>query len=279
VEPSVLRQRAETLRALHNRKKLLVLPNVWDAISARLVERAGFPAVATGSSAVAAVLGYPDGQHISRDEMLFMVTRIVRAVQVPVTADLESGYGNVSETVRLAIEAGAAGCNIEDSDTTGGRGLVERAAQVDVIRGAREAASTAGVPLVINARTDVFLRGGGVPEQQLSESIERANAYLQAGADCAFVIGVRDAATIAALARGIEGPLNVIAGASTPTLPELERLGVARASFGSGPHCCALTAFQKLLQSIQEDASCGVLASNQVTYDEVNDLLRRQRRP
>src|SRR5439155_18409522 len=169
--------------------ELLVLPNAWDAASARVFAACGFPAIATGSAAVAEAHGYPDGERIPRRLMLAAVERIARAVDVPVTADLEAGYGDPVGTARAAWEAGAVGMNFEDAL----RPAAEHAADVRAIKQA--------VPeLVLNARTDVFLRGSKDPE----EAIERANAYLEAGADCAYVIGVSDLEVIERLSRGID---------------------------------------------------------------------------
>ena len=196
---------------------MLVLPNAWDVASARLFADCGFPAIATASWAIAAAHGYPDGERIPRAEMIAAVAQIADSVDVPVSADLEAGYGDPIGTARLAWEAGAVGMNFEDAM----RPVEEHVADVRAIKHA--------VPeLVLNARTDVFLRGSKDPE----EAIDRANAYLAAGADCAYVIGVDDLEIIARLAREIDGPLNVIVDVESPPLTELERLGVRRVTFG-----------------------------------------------
>ena len=196
---------------------MLVLPNAWDVASARLFVDCGFPAVATASWAIAAAHGYPDGERIPRAEMIAAVAQIADAVDVPVSADLEAGYGDPVGTARLAWDAGAVGMNFEDAM----RPVEEHAADIRAIKHA--------VPeLVLNARTDVFLRGRKDPV----EATERANAYRAAGADCAYVIGVDDLEIIARLAREIDGPLNVIVDVESPPLAELERLGVRRVTFG-----------------------------------------------
>ena len=217
------REKAELLRALHRGPDVLVLPNAWDVASARAF--AGIPgcrAIATTSGGVAAAHGYPDGERIPAQEMLAAVERIARAVEVPVTADLEAGYGDAAAAARAAIEAGAVGMNLED-----GAGPVPE--HVARIAAARAAADEAGVPLVLNARVDVYLRG----THELGDAVERANAYLAAGADCAFVIGVSDRVTIARLLADVAGPLNVLARAETPPVAELARLGVRRVSVGT----------------------------------------------
>ncbi len=185
-----------------------MLPNAWDVITARLIESAGFAAIATSSAGVAWALGYADGERISRGEMLAVVRRIASGASVPVTADMEAGYGPTpeaaAETARGVIAAGAVGLNLEDG-TNDGR-LVDVALQQDRIRAMREAGAAAGVPLVINARTDAFEVKDWSPSERLTAAVRRANAYHAAGADCLFVPHVSDAATIGRLAREIEGP-------------------------------------------------------------------------
>src|SRR5947209_13221854 len=224
-------EKAEALRALHKGPRLLVLANVWDCASARIVANAGFPALATSSAAVAYVYGYPDGQRISRAEMIGMVGRIAHSVDLPVSADVEAGYGEsvdaAAETAGAVLEAGAVGINLEDTANDGR--LLPIEAQVERIRAARAAAK----PLVINARTDVFGVKDIAAADQMREAVRRANAYLAAGADCAFVPWVIDPERIATLVRDIKGPLNILATPKAPPLAELERLGVRRASVGS----------------------------------------------
>src|SRR5256885_3662606 len=229
--PALL-EKAKALRALHQGPRLLVLANVWDCASARIVAKAGFPALATSSAAVAAVYGHPDGQRISRDEMIEMVGRIARSVPLPVSADVEAGYGDTTDaaaqTARAVLAAGAVGINLEDAGSDGR--LFPLEAQVARIRAARSAAG----PLVINARTDVFGVEDVPAPERMPEAIRRANAYLAAGADCAFVPWVVDPERIAALVREIRGPLNVLISPKSPPIGELERLGVRPASVGSG---------------------------------------------
>lgn len=247
-----LRSLAELLRALHRAPPILVLPNVWDAASAAVVARIeGCRAIATTSAGVAEAHGYEDGERIPRDEMLAVVARIVSAVDLPVTADLEAGYGDTAATAEGAIEAGAVGLNLED-----GMGPVEE--HVERIRAVRATGERLGVPLVINARTDVFLRGSPDP----GEAVRRANAYLEAGADCAFVIGVEARDTIGRLAREIAGPLNVLARRGTPPIAELERLGVARVSVGSGLFRATLAQTERIARELLDDGTCGALATS-----------------
>ena len=245
----LLRERAALLLRLHDRSRILILPNCWDVASARMIASLGFPAIATGSAGVAAVLGYADGERIPRGEMLEMVARIVRAVKVPVTADLEAGYGDPGGTVEAALEAGAVGMNFEDGIASGG--LTAPAEQVKRIAAARAAAERHGVHFVINARTDVFLQRIGEERDRLAHALDRAKAYLAAGADCIFVPGVSDPATIGKLAAGIAGPLNVLGVAASPPIPALAALGVARVSVGAGPMRAALTAGQRAAEEMR----------------------------
>jgi 2-methylisocitrate lyase-like PEP mutase family enzyme len=228
--------RAEQLRSLHRAPPLLVLPNAWDVASARaFAALPGCRALATSSAAVARSLGWEDGEQIPVGEMLRVVERIAAAVPVPVTADLEAGYGDPPRTAAAALVAGAAGMNLEDSH--GERELVALADQVALIRATRVAAPE----LVLNARVDVFIMGKGGVE----EAIERGNAYLDAGADCVYPIVVPLDA-IGALAAGIHGPVNVLVNPESPPLAELERLGVTRVTFGSGLARIALAEASRL---------------------------------
>ncbi|HKV57434.1 MAG TPA: isocitrate lyase/phosphoenolpyruvate mutase family protein, partial [Ktedonobacteraceae bacterium] len=188
------KEKANQFRQLHSGPGMLVLPNAWDAASARILERAGFQAIATTSSGVAASLGYPDGQHISRDMLLGVVASITRVVSCPVSIDLEAGFGDsieeVVKTVKAIIKTGAVGINIEDTTKQGQPSLVDRTYQIELLKAIQGAAASMDVPLVINARTDIYLLPGDDVGHRFEQAVERANAYLQAGADCAFPIGV-----------------------------------------------------------------------------------------
>src|SRR5881296_74927 len=259
------REQAEAFRRLHREGGILVLPNAWDVITARLIESAGFAAIATSSAGVAWALGYADGERISRGEMLAVVRRIASSASVPVTADMEAGYGTTpeaaAETARGVIAAGAVGLNLEDR-TNDGR-LADVGLQQDRIRAMREAGAAAGVPLVINARTDAFEVKDWSPTERLTAAVRRANAYRAAGADCLFVPHVSDATTIGRLAREIDGPLNIIAGPPAPPIPELERLGVRRASLGPRVVQAALGLVRRAATELRERG----------TYDAMIDLI------
>jgi 2-methylisocitrate lyase-like PEP mutase family enzyme len=271
------RAAAKRFLELHTSGRLLVLPNAWDAGSARIFEHAGFQALGTTSAGVALSLGYPDGERVSRAEMLEAVRRIASAVAIPVTADLEAGYGpavsDAVETARGAIAAGAVGMNFEDS--TSDDRLVDAAAQVERIRAIRKVAEAERIALVLNARTDVFLLQIGEPAGRFDEAVRRANAYREAGADCLFVPGVTDAETIGRLVRAIKGPLNVLAGRGTPPTAELERLGVARVSIGGGPMRAALTLTHRVAQELRERGTYTSFTENALPLRDFNRLFDR----
>jgi 2-methylisocitrate lyase-like PEP mutase family enzyme len=241
-------------RARHLSGEPLVLPNAWDAASARLIEKAGAEAIATTSAGVAWSLGVPDGNLLPPDDAAAAVARIVRVVDVPVTADIEAGLGDVGGTVRKVLDAGAVGINIED----GAQAHPERVAEARAV----------SADLFINARIDTFLISvGGV-----DETVTRALSYLDAGADGIFVPGVVDAAVIGELVARIPAPLNILAGPGAPAVAELAKLGVRRVSVGSS--------FPAAAYALVMDAAAEVLRSGtydrlrtEVTYDDLNGVF------
>ena len=257
--PAGYAERAALFRKLHEQRPL-VLPPVWDAPSAALAQSVGATAVATTSAALAWAHGVTDGQRLSREQMVQAVRAIVQAVHLPVSADIESGYGagspaDVAETVRAVILAGAVGINLEDSPGQGGQPLpsvplFSAEAQAERIRAAREAAQSLGAELFINARTDVFQAQVGPAGSRLDEAVRRAGLYLNAGADGVFVPGVSDEAVIAALALQIGGPVNIMAGPASPDIQTLGRLGVARVSLGPALALAALGAMKTALLEV-----------------------------
>jgi 2-methylisocitrate lyase-like PEP mutase family enzyme len=263
---------------LHQGPTILVLPNAWDVASALIFEEAGFPAIGTSSAGAAFSLGYPDGQRIPREEMLGVVRRIAGAVDVPVTADVEAGFGStpeeVAETARAVIDAGAVGMNLEDGAEDKPDFLENLNKQKEIIRAVLETAKSADVPFVLNARTDIFLYGIGPAETRLHRAIERLNAYCAAGAQSLFVPGVKDKETIAQLARGIAGPLNILATAGTPPVAELQELGVARVSVGSGPMRATLGFLGRLARELREDGVFKMMTDGALPYADANRLMR-----
>jgi 2-methylisocitrate lyase-like PEP mutase family enzyme len=233
-----LADRCELLRSLHRPGEPLLLPNAWDVATARAVVAAGFPVVATTSGGVAATLGYEDHEGAPGDEMLAAAARIASSVDVPVTVDAEAGYGmRPAELVAALRDVGAAGCNLEDSDYAAGR-LRDPERHAEWLRAVREAASADGYPLVINARVDVFLgpflggAGPGTQEELVPEALQRANAYLDADADCVFPIVLWEPDALRRFMAEVQGPVNVVALPNAPSLAELAALGVARVSWG-----------------------------------------------
>jgi 2-methylisocitrate lyase-like PEP mutase family enzyme len=254
-DPAVaLRERAAALRALHVPGDPVILPNAWDQDSARTVVAAGFPAVATSSAAVAASLGYADGEMTPVAEMLDAVARIVDAVRVPVTADIERGYGMApEELVERLCATGAVGCNLEDSDPHAGA-VVDANEQADLLSAVGAAIHHSGLDLVINARVDTFLHGSGTPEQRLDDALRRAQLYRDAGADCVFPIVLAEPGAIRTLVEAV-GRVNVLFTPSAPSLTELAGLGVARVSFGSGVYRATRAYHREMLARIAAGAS------------------------
>lgn len=262
-------EKAAIFRRLHHGPDILILPNAWDVASARVLEEAGFPAIATTSAGVAASLGYPDGEHVSLDEMLEVVARIASAVNLPVTADVEAGYKDPVQTARAVVEAGAIGINLEDLPPDTPDTLTDVMLPTAVIREIQ----ALKLPLVVNARTDVYLAGIGEPETRLTRTLERLNAFHDAGADCLFAPGVSDVKTISVLVADVRGPLNILAAPGTPSTRELQRLGVARVSVGSGISRAALGTVRRIAQELREHGSYNAMFENQMPYAEVNRLL------
>ena len=259
---------------------MLVLANAWDVVSARILEECGHPAIATSSAAVAFSRGYPDGQRIPRDEMLDVVGRIARAVRVPVTADLEAGYGttvkDMAETTKAAIEAGAIGMNLEDVTGDDERSHVALPLQVEKIRAIRETAKSIGVPFVLNARTDIYLMPIGPEATRFERTVERLRAYRDAGADCLFAPGVYDWETIAKLVKAVEAPVNILANAACPPMAELEKIGVARVSAGSGIMRAAMAAVRWIGKEMLQAPSCEALFAGAIPHAELNRMMNRR---
>lgn len=267
---------AASFLAMHRGPKLLLLPNVWDVASARILEETGFPAIATSSAGVAFSLGYPDGQKISRQEMLARVELIAKAVAVPVTADVEAGYGDrpedAAETARDAIVAGAVGMNLEDGTEDPASPLVDLSLQLEKIHAIRAAALKINVPLVLNARTDVYLAQVGPPEKRYDEAVRRLRAFRDAGADCVFLPGIRDTDTIRRLVADLRCPVNILAGPGFPPVPELQMLGVARVSLGSAPMRATLGLLRRMAEELKTTGTYSNL-EGAPAHGEINRLL------
>jgi 2-methylisocitrate lyase-like PEP mutase family enzyme len=253
-ETTDLQSRCDLLRSLHRPGDPLLLPNAWDVATARAVVAAGFPVVATTSGGVAATLGYEDHEGARADEMLAAAARIARGVQVPVTVDAEAGYGmEPAELVSALLTAGASGCNLEDTDHPAGS-----LRDPDRLAAVRQAASDDGYGLVINARVDVFLgpffagAGTGTQEELVPEALLRANAYLEAGADCVYPIALWEMDALRRFASEVRGPVNVIRLPQMPSLAELAAVGVARVSWATLLYRDAMARFEDQLASLRD---------------------------
>jgi 2-methylisocitrate lyase-like PEP mutase family enzyme len=355
-------QKASRLLELHHASQPLVLINAWDAASAAMVEHCGLPAIATSSAAMANALGFPDGQYIPWPQMLDAVARVCRAVKVPVTADIESGFASdvtaLETTITQIIQAGAVGVNLEDvmsdlqsanlqnpalqnddlqnddlqnddlqsadlqnagpknsgpenadSKNTGaknadpvrhGNPLFPLPEQIARIQAARRAAQAAGIHLVINARTDAYWQAGVEPAEAMRNTLDRGKAYLQAGADCIFIPGLRNPEHIKTVIhhlsagyvrpdhlssdhlRSVAGepdhgvaPVNILAGPGVPSIPELARLGVKRVSYGSGPHRAAMGLLRRIASEARTSGTFKALTEGAVPYEEINGLMRK----
>ncbi len=268
---------AERFRELHRRHRLFVLPNAWDVPSARIFEDAGFPAVATSSAGVMVSLGYPDGEGIPRAEYLAAVRRIAEKVAIPLSVDIVAGFGpsvaDAVETVRQVIEIGGVGVNLEDVDPATER-LRPLEAQLERVRAIREYAEAAGVPVVLNARTDALTHGAGTARDRFREAIRRARAYRDAGADCVYPMRLVEGDAIARFLAESPGALNVMVRPGLPTLPELERMGVRRVSFGPAASYAALGLLRRVAADILGARSFERLLDGALTFDELNRLAR-----
>jgi 2-methylisocitrate lyase-like PEP mutase family enzyme len=269
MDSTTLAAQAELFHSLHTTARPLALANAWDVASALVIEAAGASAIATTSAGISWSLGVPDGDALDREEALAVIERIVAAVEVPVTADVEGGYATnaaeIASTVDRLLDAGVVGLNIED----GTREPSELAARIVV---ARRTAERAGVPLFVNARADVYWRSLGEPEQRIAETVARASRYVDAGADGIFIPGVVDAETVATLASQISVPVNILVGAGAPTVAELGRLGVARASLGSGAARAAYAAAQRAARELFATGSYEATADG-FGYAELDGML------
>ena len=268
--------KAIQFRLLHRGPRALVLPNVWDVASARIFEEAGFPALATTSAGIAFSLGYPDGQRIPREEMIARIGRIARAVKVPVSADIEAGFGSTPEDAaritRELIQAGAIGMNLEDKSGDPACPLLDIQLAVEKIKAVRKAAIQMGVPIVVNARTDVYLLPDAQPASGYYEAQQRLAAYRDAGAECVFAPGLKDAETIGQLVRDLQCPVNILAVPGTPSIADLEKLGVARVSLGSGPMRATLGLLRRIADELKATGTYTAL-DGAIPHAEMNRIM------
>lgn len=272
------RKLAEDFRKLHRAPPILLLPNSWDPMSARIFEAAGFPAAATTSGGLAWALGYQDGEKAPWPEVVAATHRIAEAIRVPLTADIETGYGATPDALARSVTdivgAGAVGVNLEDGTPNPQepvRTIDDAAAR---IRAARAAASAAGVPVVINARVDLYLKHVGDEATRFTETVRRAEAYLAAGADCIFVFAVADIDLIKKLTAAIKAPVNVVGRAGGPGLKALEAAGVARVSIASGASMVVMSTIQRIAEELHQKGEFDILKAS-ITRVEAQKLFAR----
>jgi len=272
------RELAEDFRKLHHAEHILILPNAWDVASARVFEDAGFPAIATSSAALSVSLGYPDGERIEKKELFAAVKRIARRLTVPLSVDVEAGFGatipDLVDTMRCAVEAGAVGVNLEDIANFEKETLFPLEQQTERILAARRTADELGIPLVINARSDAYLYAAGDQEAKFQELLRREIAYQDAGADCLYPMGLTNKEKIAKFVKFVDKPVNVMARKGAPTLPELKSIGVRRLSLGPGPIYATIALLRKIAQELMQKGSYETMLTDAITFDELNALAR-----
>lgn len=246
--------KAKTFHRLHQQSSTFVLPNAWDVISAKMFEECGFKAIGTTSAGIAASLGYLDGQSIPLNKMVETIENIAKSVNVPVSADIEAGYGQtveeVLETVKAVAAAGAIGINLEDGTGDPNRPIFDITSQVEKITAIKELSESRNMPLFINARTDLYWLNIGDSSTRLQEAIKRAKAYQDAGADCIFIPGLTDRKIIKRIREEISCPINLLVDPEMPSLSELSGIGIERLSCGSVPFRATLTFLRTISEEI-----------------------------
>lgn len=274
-------RRAKDFFNLHHNGKLLVLPNIWNVIGARILQVKGVPAAATSSAAISSSLGYRDGEQIKFATHLDIIKGIINSVDIPVTADIESGYAKgtsgLKESVNQVIETGVAGINIEDSfEKEGSLRHVEQ--QCSRIAGIREVAEDNGIALFINARVDCFLSNSDKPqEEMIEETIERANEYYKAGADCVYPIGGLDRETVITLRKAIKAPINLLGSRKTVSLKEMQDIGINRVTFGPFLFRSTLKKFVNIVDELINLGSYDCYNADTFSYDEALQFLRSEK--
>jgi len=272
-------EKSRRLRELVRAPEILVMPGAYDVLSALLFERMGFKAIQGTSGGIAASLGYADGEVLSREQFVQVSANLAGAVSVPFNADGERGYGDeagVRDTVRALVAHGVAGMNLEDGAAKGTGGLVEKTQQLRKIKAVMETKRELGSDFFLNARIDAFHVMPDDSRKALDEAIERGNAYAEAGGDCIFYLGLHAFDTIGQVAREVKAPISILAGPQSPSVEELQELGVARVSYGSGFLKAAISGVKRLAQEVLETGTCGMLKDGMQT-PEIAALTSRKR--
>jgi len=284
ISPSVLASantKSRTLRDLVRAPEILVMPGAYDVLSALLFDQLGFKAIQGTSGGIALALGYPDGEVISREAFVEASGTFAGAVSVPLNADGEKGYGDeqtVAETVRALIARGVAGMNLEDSTGKGGSGLVETSQQLRKIKTVMNTKRELGSEFFLNARVDAFHVILNDPKKALEEAITRGNAYAEAGGDCIFYLNLHSAEVIGTVAKEVKAPISILAGPQSPNVKQLQDLGVARVSYGSGFLKAAISGTKKLAQEILEKGTCSLLKDGMQTPEITGVVAKRPRK-
>lgn len=272
------RAKADAFRVLHNNGQMLVLPNIWDSLGALLLQNLGYAAVATASASIAFTNGYDDGEHIPFTNLLSILKRIVNHVDIPVTADIESGYAKDNTTleanIRKLIDTGIVGINIEDTNKQNGQ-LLSIEEQCEKIQLIKKVASEMNLPLFINARTDVYLKAkpDDSATEKLTEVIKRGKAYLAAGGDCFFPVFMKDIQDIKTLVTELGAPVNIIAVPGVPDLKALKDIGVARVSIGPGFLKTAILAMKELALTLKNYEDLDIVTNNPITTNYLKELV------
>lgn len=272
-------EKSRRLRELVRAPEILVMPGAYDVLSALLFERMGFKAIQGTSGGIAAVLGYADGENMSRDQFVDVSGSFAAAVSVPFNADGERGYGDengVKDTVRALVARGVAGMNLEDGAAKGKGGLVEVSEQLRKIKAVMETKQELGSEFFLNARVDAFHVMPDEPKRALHEAIHRGNVYAEAGGDCIFYLSLHSADTIGTVAKEVHAPISILAGPQSPSVRELQDLGVARVSYGSGFTKAAITGAKRLAEEILAKGTCSLLKDG-VQTPEIVALVSRKK--
>ena len=272
-------EKSRKLRELVRAPEILVMPGAYDVLSAILFAQMGFKAIQGTSGGIAAAVGYPDGEVMRRDQFIELSGNFAAAVSVPFNADGERGYGDengIRDTVRALVARGVAGMNLEDGAAKGKGGLVEMTQQLRKIKAVMETKRELGSEFFLNARVDAFHVITDDPKRALDEAIRRGNAYAEAGGDCIFYLNLHSAEIIGRVAKEVTAPVSILAGPQSPSVQELQDLGVARVSYGSGFMKAAITGAKRLAQEILEKGTCGLLKDGMQTQ-EISALVARKK--
>ncbi|SDJ06611.1 isocitrate lyase/PEP mutase family protein [Alteribacillus bidgolensis] len=271
--------KVKNFHELHYRSSTFVLPNAWDVISAKMFEESGFKAIGTTSAGIAASLGYTDGQNMPLNQMIETIERIAKSVNVPVTADIEAGYGQtvneVLETVKKVIEAGAVGINLEDGTGNSIHPIYDISLQKEKIAAIRKMSDSINASLFINARTDMYWLNIGDPSLRFHETVKRAESYQEAGADCIFVPGLSDQKIIQCLRNAISCPINLLVNVETPSLMKLSEIGIERLSCGSAPFRTTVTLLKEISEEIINQGTIHKITNNVLSYGEIAEFMQK----